>query len=176
MKRTALLLLVIIILLPFLSYADDTDYFSAVGVIRIDPLEAPDFTLKSLDENDTSLSDFKGKVVFLNFWATWCGPCRAEVKDIDKLYETLKDEDFTVMAVDMQESKKSVTSFMSKYDVDFPVYLDKTGNVTSQYGVTFIPTTYIINPEGMVVGWAVGPRQWASMESINLMRSLMSEK
>jgi peroxiredoxin len=172
MKRTVFLLL-IVILLPVLSYADNHDYFSAVGVTRVDPIEAPDFTLESLNGNNTSLSDFRGKVVFLNFWATWCGPCRTEVKDIDKLYEALKDEDFTVMAVDIQEKEKSVTSFMSKFDVDFPVYLDRTGSVSSQYGVTGIPTTYIVDPEGKVVGWAVGPREWGSTESVDLMRSLM---
>jgi peroxiredoxin len=174
MKKISLFLLVFL-LIPLFPYADVHDYFSAVGVTRIDPIDAPDFTLESLEGDTTSLSDYQGKVVLLNFWATWCGPCRAEIKEIDKLYDTLKDEDFTVFAVDIQENRKSVISFMEKFEVDFPVYLDTKGNIASQYGVRGIPTTYIVNPEGEVIGWAVGPREWGSLDSVNLMKSLMPE-
>lgn len=120
-----------------------------------------------------NLSDFRGNVVFLNFWATWCGPCKAEVRDIDTLYDTLKDEDFTVMAIDIQEDKNTIGNFMDNYGVDFPVYLDTTGEVAAQYAVSGIPTTYIIDPDGKIVGRAVGPRAWASKDSIDFMRSLM---
>ncbi len=121
----------------------------------------------------TNLSDFRGEVVFLNFWATWCGPCKAEVKDIDTLYDTLKNEDFTVMAVDIREDKNTIAAFMENYGIDFPVYLDTTGEVAAQYAVSGIPTTYIIDPDGRIIGRAVGPRAWGSKDSINFMRSLM---
>jgi len=151
----------------------NADYFEALGVIRVNPVPAPDFTVESLDGSNTRLSDFRGKVVFLNFWATWCGPCRAEVKDIDGLNKSLKDEEFTVMAVDIREDKGKIRSFMDKLKVDFPVYIDSTGAVATSYGVRGIPTTFIIDPDGNVVGSALGPRDWDSRDSVELMRSLM---
>jgi peroxiredoxin len=136
-------------------------------------VDAVDFTVESIVGNSESLSDYRGKVIFLNFWATWCGPCRAEVGEIDALYETLKDEDFMIMALSIQEQKKKVSKFMKNNNIDFPVYLDSDGTVAAMYGVTGIPTTYIIAPNGKVVGRAIGPRQWGGQDSVELMRSLM---
>jgi peroxiredoxin len=96
------------------------------------------------------------------------------VGDIDELHETLKSEDFKIMALSIQEDRKRVEKFMNSQDIDFPVYLDSDGSVASRYGVTGIPTTYIIGPDGMIVGRAIGPRDWASPESVGLMRSLMN--
>jgi peroxiredoxin len=152
--------------------AQEIDYYELLGIMKpSSPVSAQDFLVQSLEGEWASLSDFKGRVVFLNFWATWCKPCKDEVKDIDKLYDTLKDEDFTVMAVDIKEDKKKIVAFMEKYDVDFPVYLDPDAKVTNKYGVRAIPTTFIINPEGKIVGKALGPRHWGTAD--DFMRSLM---
>ena len=180
MKRVFPVLL-ILLFFPVFSFsnetaADESALFDRVGVTRLDrDLDAMDFTVDSLSGKNRSLSDFKGKVVFLNFWATWCGPCKAEVKDIDTLYKTLKDEDFTVMALDIQENRKKVRKFMRRFDIDFPVYLDADGSIAGQYSVKGIPTTYIIDPDGKVIGYAVGPRPWGNSDSIQLMRSLMKK-
>jgi len=156
------------------TIVQNIDYYSSLGIIKAGKkMQAPDFSLKSLDGNEVKLSDFQGKVVFLNFWATWCGPCRAEVKDIDALYHTLKDEDFTVMAVDIKEDKRKIKSFMKKFGIDFPVYLDASGEIAGQWAVTGIPTTYIIAPDGYILGKAVGPRDWGGRKSVDFMRSLM---
>jgi peroxiredoxin len=155
--------------------AEPSEYLSALGIITPkEEVESIDFSVKSLEGMEEQLSDYRGKVVFLNFWATWCPPCRAEVGDIDELYETLKDEDFMVMALSVQENRKKVLKFMESFDVDFPVFLDSDGTISAQYNVTGIPTTYIIDPDGMIVGRAVGPREWAGKESVSLMRSLMN--
>jgi len=155
------------------SLARKADHFQALKIVKVDSILARDFSLESLEGVRTKLSDLRGKVVFLNFWATWCGPCRAEVRDIDSLYSALKDESFTVLAVDIREDRDKVRSFMEKYQVDFPVYIDTTGEVAMQYGVSGIPTTFIVDPQGKIVGRALGPREWDSQESIALMRSLM---
>ncbi len=150
------------------------DSFSTLGIIPpAHQVEAFDFSVESLSGKIDKLSDYRGKVVFLNFWATWCGPCRMEIKEIDTLYKALHKEDFTVMALSIKEDSKKVSNFMKSYDADFPVYLDSTGVVATAYGIFGIPTTFIIGPDGMIVGRAIGPREWGSAESINFMRNLM---
>lgn len=156
--------------------ADLEQRFSRMGIVQPDkPVRARDFEVRSLDGGTVRLSDLRGKVVFLNFWATWCGPCRMEVKDIDRLNRTLRGEAFAVMAVDIQESEKQVTRFMHREGVDFPVYLDPDGNAALQWGITGIPATFIVDHRGYVVGYAMGPREWGSEASVELMRSLMPD-
>lgn len=157
--------------------AKNIDYLAELEIAEpMTALAAVDFTAQSLDGDMVNLFDFKGKVIFLNFWATWCGPCKEEVKDIEKLWDALKNEEFVVMAVDIREKKKKVRAFMNKNRIDFPVYLDPSGKISSMYSVGGIPTTYIIDPDGNVVGRAIGPRDWGSKESIEFMRSLMRPK
>ena len=155
--------------------SDAAEYLEALSILPpTTDVQALDFTVESLLGDSESLEDYRGKVIFLNFWATWCGPCKAEVGEIDALHETLKDEDFMIMALSIQEQKKKVSKFMKTNNIDFPVYLDSDGAVAAMYGVTGIPTTYIISPEGNIVGRAVGPRDWGGKESVGLMRSLMN--
>ncbi len=157
------------------EHVETAEYLELLSILPPNrEVDAVDFTVQSLVGDSESLSDHQGKVIFLNFWATWCGPCRAEVGEIDALYETLKDEDFMIMALSIQEQKKKVSKFMKTNKIDFPVYLDSDGMVAAMYSVTGIPTTYIIAPDGKIVGRAVGPRQWGGRESVELMRSLMN--
>jgi len=153
---------------------ENVDYFSQLGISKpSSEIDALDFSVPSLNGKKATLGEFRGKVVFLNFWATWCGPCRAEVQDIQTLYQALKNEPFAVMAVDLREDEKTIKKFMKKNSIDFPIYLDKSGEIAAMYAVTGIPITYIINPQGKIVGRAIGPRPWGNETSINFMRSLM---
>ena len=114
---------------------------------------APDFTLQTLDGKSIQLSTLRGRWVFLNFWATWCGPCRQEMPTFQRLlnggFGPLKDK-VTVLAVDMLESVDKVSAFMKELDLSIPVALDADGAVNRLYGVIQLPVTFVIDPAGVV--------------------------
>lgn len=114
----------------------------------------PDFKLQDLAGKEVSLKDFRGKAVVLNFWATWCPPCRAELPDFQKEHKGARD--FVILTVNQQEDKKTVSSFMNKGKYTFPVLLDLKGTVGSLYQVRGIPTTYFIDKKGIIRDVAVG--------------------
>jgi thiol-disulfide isomerase/thioredoxin len=125
-------------------------------------LPAVDFSLKDLS-----------KVVFLNFWATWCGPCRAEIPSMEELYLELGNEAFAIIAVNSQEAGTEVAGFVENIGMSFPVLLDTDGRVGAAYSVRAIPTTYIIDPQGYILGRMVGTRDWFTSEIISLVRDLL---
>ena len=135
-------------------------------------LMAIDFSLKDLSGRETTLSSFAGKVVFLNFWATWCGPCRAEIPSMEQLYAELRDEGFTIVAVNSQELENQVSAFVKESGMSFPVLLDSTGKVGAVYSVRAIPTTYIIDSRGAIRARMVGTRDWYSPQIISLVREM----
>ena len=135
-------------------------------------LKAVDFNLADLTGRRRSLDAYKDKVVFLNFWATWCGPCRAEIPSMEQLYAELKDRGFTIVAINSQESPEQVSAFVEETGMSFPVLLDSTGRVGGEYGVRAIPTTYIIDPRGAIRGRMVGTRDWYSPQIISLIEEL----
>ena len=186
-SKVAIILLIVICIVFayfYLSYMEEkrreeldyeTLYFS-LGIQRIDPPQkAEDFTLRTLEGERVSLKDYRGKVILLNFWATWCGPCRMEMPSMEKLWQDFKEEDFVILAIDIQEEGKLVSSFMKERNLSFPVSLDAKGNVARSYGVRGIPTTFFLNPKGETIGKAVGARDWASEESFRLIRQLLLE-
>lgn len=134
-----------------------------------------DFTLPRLEGGEASLSSHQGSVVLLNFWATWCPPCREELPSMVRLQEELGDENFTILAVSLQEERDLVASFLEDNGFELPVLLDRTGQVGGQYGVRGIPTSYVLDTEGRVLGMLVGAREWDSPEVVELMRHLGAE-
>jgi thiol-disulfide isomerase/thioredoxin len=145
-----------------------------IGASR-EPLEPIAFELEDLDGTAHSLSDHLGKVVFLNFWATWCGPCRIEMPSMERLHRKFKDEGFEILAVDLQESKDQVRRFADELDLTFTILLDKTGTVGAQYGARSIPTTYLIDREGNIFARAIGAREWDTPQMIDLFRRILRE-
>ncbi|WP_153732017.1 peroxiredoxin family protein [Sporosarcina obsidiansis] len=123
---------------------------------------APDFTLETLSGDTVILSELKGKKVILNFWATWCPPCKAEMPHMQKFYSKLTDEDqVELIAVNVTDSEKlgisEVENFVKSYQLSFPIPLDETAEVTKKYGVFSMPTTYMIDTQGRIAQKVVGP-------------------
>nr|WP_246602553.1 redoxin domain-containing protein [Sporosarcina aquimarina] len=123
---------------------------------------APDFTLETLAGETVTLSELKGKKVILNFWATWCPPCKAEMPHMESFHSKLTDEDqVELIAVNVTESEKlgisEVENFVKSYKLSFPIPLDKTAEVTRMYGVFSMPTTFMIDTKGRIAQKVIGP-------------------
>ena len=144
-----------------------------MSVFTDDAVDAPEFTVMNLKGEEVSLSDFSGKVIFMNFWATWCGPCKIEMPTMDALYNDLRDEDFVILAVNQQEETDIVREFIDREGYSFPVLLDSDGLLSYQYGVRGIPTTYIIGTDGKVLAGKVGTHIYDGELYRSLFRQLM---
>lgn len=137
---------------------------------------APDFTLVDLGGRRMSLKQFHGKVVFLNFWATWCGPCREEMPMMEALHRKYKDRGLAVVAVNFREDKASVQHFFDELGLTFQGLLDPHGEVSGSYGAFSLPLTYLIDRDGRFVGKAVGIRPWDSADAKALIEDLLEQK
>ena len=121
--------------------------------------EAPDFTVYDLEGNPHNLSDFRGKPVLLNFWASWCGPCQMEMPDFQKYYESHGDKvNFVIVNLTdgRQETVESASAFIEEKGYTFPVYYDTDIDAAAKYGVNAVPVSYFLDAEGYFVAWAQG--------------------
>ena len=152
-------------------------YFKKLGVTPIARIAPPvDLSLEDLSGRTWRLSDLKGKVIFINFWASWCGACVLEMPAMQGLHEHLKDRDFVMLAVDLQEPPGQVKRFLDIYKLTFTALLDKDGEVSRSFGIRSIPTTFIIDKDGAMIGKALGPRDWNHSDSRALFEHLMAEE
>jgi len=136
------------------------------------PFPAADFSLQGEDGKIYRLSEYRGKVVVLNFWATWCPPCREEMPSLERLWQKVKAKDIVVLAVNVGEDTDTIFEFSGNYPMSFPIPMDQKGEVIKQYPVMGLPTTYVISPEGMVTHRAVGSRAWDNDELISTLEQL----
>ncbi len=109
---------------------------------------APDFTLKSRSGENLKLSEYRGQVVMLNFWASWCGPCRKEMPLLEDLYRRYKDLGFTILAVNVEETSNDALEMLKEISVSFPVLFDNENKVSDTYGVEAMPSTVLLNRDG----------------------------
>jgi peroxiredoxin len=119
-----------------------------------------DFSLPLLNGRNTTLSAYKGKVVVLNFWATWCPPCRDEMPSMETFYRRFKNQGLEILAVDGGEDAATVQQFIRNNGYTFPILLDKDNKVNSLYGIRAIPTTFILDREGKIIGQIMGRTYW----------------
>ncbi len=138
-------------------------------------LKSINFKLKNLNGKTVSLESFRGKVVFLNFWATWCPPCRAEIPSMIELYNKLKTKGLEIVGVDLQEDRETVEKFVKQYGMNYTVLLDTTGQVGQIYGARSIPTTYIVDRNGNILARTIGTREWNSTEIIKLFEEILKQ-
>lgn len=149
--------------------------FSRAGIPLLKrrvPIE--DFSLPLLDGGSRTLSGLKGKVVFLNFWATWCPPCREEMPSMETLYRRLGEAGLEFLAVDIQEKQKPVEAFIREGGLRFPVALDESGRVSGMYGIRSIPATFIVDRDGSIIAAVVGGRKWDGPEVIAAFEVLLN--
>ncbi|MGH8013012.1 MAG: TlpA family protein disulfide reductase [Candidatus Binataceae bacterium] len=164
--------------------APDIALASQPGLTRADtpPVPAgkmaPGFTLKDMQGHTVSLSSLRGKVVFLNIWATWCPPCREEMPSIESLYKEFhNDHDFVILAVSQDtDGAQAVAPYLKSNGFNFTVLLDPKNVVGEAYNVSGIPETFIIDQQGRIVAHHIGPYDWSNSEIRDALQELVSSK
>jgi thiol-disulfide isomerase/thioredoxin len=117
-------------------------------------------------------TEFAGKVTLLNFWATWCPPCRKEMPSIERLHAAMNGYDFTIVAISVSEKKNTVEEFIASAGYTFPVYLDERGSIGSALASQGIPTTYILDKDGLVIAGIVGSFEYDNETLVNVFREM----
>ena len=136
---------------------------------------APALTLTDMQGRQVSLAQFHGKVVILNFWATWCPPCREEMPSMEKLYQDYKEQGLVLLAVNIEENgKQAVSTFLQKRPYSFPILLDSDNVAQNTFGVFRFPESFIIDRNGVIVEKIVGGRNWLSGPTFKLIDFLLN--
>jgi peroxiredoxin len=139
------------------------------------PAAAPNFELKDPAGKPLSLKDFRGKVVFLNFWATWCPPCIEEMPAMEKLHQELEKDGLVMLAVNFQEGPERVKEFFTQHNLTFTPLLDRDGKVTEQYQAWGLPVSVVINRRGQIAARATGSKDWHSDEARQFFKKLLAD-
>lgn len=129
-------------------------------------------SIPALTGNALSLSDFTGTITLLNFWATWCPPCRAEMPSIERLYTQMSGTKFRIAAVNAGEQRAEVTAFIKNHGYTFPIYLDESNELSSIFAARGLPSTYLVNKEGKIIAVRIGAMEYDQAELIRLLKEL----
>ena len=196
LKKAIMLLVIPVVLLPVilwqagllkasgeglggksLEYDRIGSLFKKLGIIRLSGIAPPvEIKLENIDGKSVNVSDFKGKIVVLNFWTTWCPDCRIEMPEMEKLYKRFKEDDFVMVSINLRESSQKVSAFFKKHKLTFIALLDSNGSVGTSFGIRSIPTTFILDKQGGLLGKALGPRDWGGRKATALFETLVRSK
>jgi peroxiredoxin len=135
----------------------------------------PDFTLRDMQGRSVTLSQYRGKVVFLNFWATWCPPCREEMPAMERLNAVFEGQDFVMLAVNTEKDIQTVRAYLTQNPHSFSVLLDQEATVQNLYGVFRFPETFLIDQEGRLVERFLGAREWSSVEFMRRISAMIGQ-
>lgn len=186
MKRSKLFLMIVIVLIAIIIVINILKPSISSGEKKVKDLpasessikktntldqgvEAPDFELFTLDNKKTKLSDYRGQKIILNFWATWCPPCKAEMPHMEEFHKKNKDKNISIVSVNLtsiDKGKSKITSFVKDYGLTFPIMLDESGKIGLEYQAFAIPTSYIIDEKGIITQKIVGPMDEEMMEKL----------
>jgi peroxiredoxin len=161
-------LLAVLSLLPALAHAEASDLLSPIP----DRPEAPEFELQGPNGEAYKLSQWRGQPVIVNFWATWCPPCRAEMPSMQRAWEQLRGDGVQLIAINVGEEAGQINSFLSQVPVDFPLPMDTDMRVSQAWPMRGLPTTFVVDPKGRIAYKAQGEREWDDPTLLDLVRAL----
>jgi peroxiredoxin len=135
----------------------------------------PHFSGSTADARRLAIEDLRGKVVLVNFWASWCAECRPEMPAFERLHRELAPKGLVVVGVNAREERTAIRRYASELGLTFPLVLDPDGKINAAYGVVGLPTTFVVARDGRVIALAVGPREWAGAPARVLLQALLAE-
>lgn len=177
MKNLVLyIFLLVVALLPACSREKSSAKPAAVSVGKaVEGGAAPDFTVKDLNGKDVTLSSLKGSVVLVNFWATWCPPCKEEIPSMIRLNQAMAGKAFRMLAISIDEGGKEAVDSFFKGSKELPVYLDTDAKTSQMYGTTGVPETFIVDKQGIIRKRIVGGMDWSAPEVIAYMDEVLKK-
>ncbi len=170
--------MIFLLLLISAGIAQANSAFSDMTIVpEAERKAAPDFLSENLAGGNAGLTDYKGKLILLNFWATWCMPCRVEMPGMERLWQKYKEKDFVIVAIsnDDESSRSRIETFQKKLDLSFPILLDPESEINDQYKVSSMPTSFLIDANGKVISRIVGSEEWSSPDAIQFVEGLLSQ-
>jgi len=178
MREKSIILVAILLLFGLPAFSQEPGLYSKIGIQPVrDNFQTPDFSLEGLNVKRVQLSALKGNVIFLNFWATWCDPCKGEMPSMETLHQRFKEKDFVLLAICVDEgSPETARRFIQKHRYRFPVLLDPAGKTLDLLEIHRLPATVIIDKKGRIVGRAIGPRDWGQPEVFSLIDQMLDDR